>query len=375
LEKERSSRNTKEVAQALLSQEEMRSYPPGMAIWLLNGVAPTKAFLPRLDEKRMDGIRNKLHRYYIELQQQGTDLLATLGRLGAKHTEAITPLEQFTAWLDKVISAKLPVTIYKNHERNEVTKVELDRSYKELASLSIANLQLHGWIAKGWLTLKKQKIGISEAGLSAMGLARQTELLSLDKEKQIDMEMNLDEVSEEDSEATQVDELPALPSEDSSGNKVTQAEVNSGEEANTESVQETDTSSLTTWLERNQFKLEGHPSRELLPKDMKPMAIGTFEIVAKELSLKTVSKLFNEKMPAGFKTTTQDKEKLVHLPSGLGVLLTEDIEENVTLTITSSSFAELDSLGLQVEKKRRKLAGKRQVCYSFSLPIQKGISI
>ena len=381
LEKERSSRNTKEVAQALLSQEEMRSFPPGMAIWLLNGVAPTKAYLPRLDEKRMDGVRNKLHRFYLELQQQGTDLLDTLERLGAKHTEAITPLEQFTAWLDKVIIAKLPVTIYKNHERNEVTKVEIDKSYKDFGVLQVPNLKLHGWIAKGWLSLKKGKLGISEAGLAAIGLARQTELLSLDKEQNITMEVDLDdEVREEDSKATKSDELSALSDEDSSGDTLVEAEVSSGKEADAVSVQKTGNAgvgvSLDAWLEHNQFKLIGHPSRQLLPKELQPAAIGFYELNVQELPLKTTSKLFLEKMPAGFKATIEGDVKNVHLPCDLAKLLLEDeVEETASLTVVSSSFEELTSLKLDTEKKRRKVAGKRQVCYSFNLPIDKGVFI
>ena len=381
LEKERSSRNTKEVAQALLSQEEMRSFPPGMAIWLLNGVAPTKAYLPRLDEKRIEVIRNKLHRYYLELQQQGTDLLDTLERLGAKHTEAITPLEQFTAWLDKVIAAKLHVTIYKNNERNEVTKVEIDKPYKELKALAVPNLRLHGWIAKGWLSLKKGKLGLTEAGLAAIGLARQTELLSLDKEQQINMEVDLDdEVRQEDSKATEANDLPALSNEDNSGYEIVKAEVSANEETDAIPIQETDDSGLNiilnAWLEQNQFRLIGHPSRQLLPEELLSIPIGIYELVAKELPLKEASKLFQEKMPAGFKTTTQDAQKNVHLPCNLAKLLLEDEVEEVTkLTVVSSSFEALNSLELRAEKKRRKVAGKRQVCYSFNLPIKKGISI
>ena len=379
LEKERNSRNTKEVAQALLSQEEMRSFPPAMAIWLLNGVAPTKAYLPRLDEKRMEGISNKLHRYYLELQQQGTDLLAMLERLGAKHTEAITPLEQFTAWLDKVIVAKLLVTIYKNHERNEVTKVELDTPYKELASLSIPNLILHSWIAKGWLTLKKGKLGLTEAGLAAIGLARQTELLSLDKEQNIYMEVDLDdEVREKDSEATKSNELPTLSDEDNSGNEVVEAEVSTSKKADDVSVQETDDPSLKikAWLEINQFRLLGHPSRQVLPEESRPTAIGFFELEFQEFSLKTASKRFKEKMPAGFKTISQNKEQVVQLPYVLAKLLMEkDIKAQATLTVVGSCFEDLSNLKLDIEKKRRKVAGKRQVCYSFSLPIDKGVFI
>ena len=381
LEKERSSRNTKEVAQALLSQEEMRSFPPGMAIWLLNGVAPTKAYLPRLDERRMGGIKNKLHRFYLELQQQGTDLLDTLERLGAKHIEAITPLEQFTAWLDEVIAAKLCVTIYKNNERNEVTKVEIDKPYKELKALAVPNLRLHGWIAKGWLSLKKGKLGLTEAGIAAIGLARQTELLSLDKEQQINMEVDLDdEVRQEDSKTTEANDLPALSNEDNSGHEIVKAKVSPGEKADTIPIQETDDSSLNiildAWLEKNQFRLIGHPGRQLLPEALQPTPIGIYELVAKELPLKETSQLFREQMPVGFKTTTQDKQKNVHLPCDLAKLLLEkEIEEIAQLTIVNNSFHELGSLELRSEKKRRKVAGKRQVCYSFDLPINKGISI
>ena len=381
LEKERSSRNTKEVAQALLSQEEMRSFPPGMAIWLLNGVAPTKAYLPRLDEKHMGGVKNKLHRFYLELQQQGTDLLDTLEHLGAKHTEAITPLEQFTAWLDKVIVTRLPVTIYKNHDRNEITKVEIGKVYTDFEALQVPNLKLHSWIAKGWLSMKKGKLGLTEAGLAAIGLARQTELLSLDKEQQINMEVDLDdEVREEDGETTQSEELSALSEADNSGNEIIKAEVSSSEEADVKAVQETDDSSLSinlkAWLESNQFRLIGHPSRQVLPKESQPKAIGFYEPLVKELPLKSASKLFQQKMPAGFKTTTQGGNKNVHLPCDLAnLLLKDEVEEIAKLTIVGSSFEALSSLALDAEKKRRKVAGKRQVCYSFDLPIQKGIII
>ena len=379
LEKERSSRNTKEVAQALLSQEEMRSFPPGMAIWLLNGVAPTKAYLPRLDEKRMEGVKNKLHRFYLELQKQGTDFLATLERLGAKHTEAITPLQKFTAWIDELIAAQIPVGIFKNHERDELTKIELP---KELDALLPKTLEIHSWVTKGWLSLKKQKLGVTPAGLKVMGLARQTELLALDKTQQIQITIEDDtseEIREEDSTSQEHTDVPQLSATFDSGYEGTQKKIEFDPETGTPNLSQTGHSqtghpqasdsslSIEGWLEQNQFRLIGHPSRQLLAPDLQPEAIGLFEAATSEYPLKKVSDLFKGKMPKGFKTTTVDNEKSVHLPSGLAsILLEEPVQAGTSLTVVSQAFEGIQNLVSDATKQRKKIDNKRRVCYSFT---------
>ena len=368
LEKERSSRNTKEVAQALLSQEEMRSFPPGMAIWLLNGVAPTKAYLPRLDEKRMDGVKNKLHRFYLELQKQGTDFLATLERLGAKHTEAITPLQKFTAWIDELIAAQVPVGIFKNHERDELTKIELP---KDLDTLQPKTLEIHSWVTKGWLSLKKQKLDVTPAGLKVMGLARQTELRALDRTQQIQITIEDDtseEIREEDSTSQEHTDVPELSVSFDSGYEGTQEKVEPTTKAGVESKKTSDSSlSIEGWLEQNQFSLVGHPSRELLPSDLQPEAIGLFEAATSEYPLKKVSDLFKGKMPKGFKTTTIDDKKSVHLPSGLAsILLKQPAQELASLTVVSQAFEGIQNLVPDAIKQRKKIDNKRRVCYHFT---------
>ena len=54
----------KEVARPLLSSEEMKDWPDALGVWFMNDAPPTKVFLPRLDEKKVAGIRNPLYLYY-----------------------------------------------------------------------------------------------------------------------------------------------------------------------------------------------------------------------------------------------------------------------------------------------------------------------
>jgi len=109
--------------------------------------------------------------------------------------------------------------------------------------------------------------------------------------------------------------------------------------------------------------LIGHPSRELLPSDIQPDAIGTFEQGSYELPLKKASGLFKGKMPKGFKTI----DDVVHLPSGLAdVLLEESIKSVDTLSIASQSFEDICQVVPNAKKQRKKISNKRRVCYSFT---------
>ena len=67
-------RRQQEVGRPLLSVEEMHDLPEGMAVLLQSGSPPTKVLLPRLDERRLLGVRNPLHRLYRRLASQEVEV-------------------------------------------------------------------------------------------------------------------------------------------------------------------------------------------------------------------------------------------------------------------------------------------------------------
>ncbi len=64
LGKRRRSELLREVARPLLSIEEMMDWPEAMGVLLASGAPPVKVILPRLDEAKVLGVKNPLHKRY-----------------------------------------------------------------------------------------------------------------------------------------------------------------------------------------------------------------------------------------------------------------------------------------------------------------------
>lgn len=60
----RTSVSTREVSRPLMSTEEMKEWPQAEGVAFLNGVAPVRVVLPRLDEKHVRGYKNPYHQDY-----------------------------------------------------------------------------------------------------------------------------------------------------------------------------------------------------------------------------------------------------------------------------------------------------------------------
>lgn len=63
----RTSINTREVSRPLMSTEEMKEWPQAEGVAFLNGVAPVRVVLPRLDEPQVNGYKNPYHPDYTRI--------------------------------------------------------------------------------------------------------------------------------------------------------------------------------------------------------------------------------------------------------------------------------------------------------------------
>ena len=94
LSKRRRSELLREVARPLLSVEEMMDWPEQVGVLIAGGVPPVKVILPRLDEAKVLGVRNPLHKRYRDaLDVPAPHLLAQIliqRRIGdVAHAEAL----------------------------------------------------------------------------------------------------------------------------------------------------------------------------------------------------------------------------------------------------------------------------------------------
>jgi len=63
----RTSVNTREVSRPLMSTEEMKEWPQAEGVAFLNGIAPVRVVLPRLDEPQINGYKNPYHPDYTRI--------------------------------------------------------------------------------------------------------------------------------------------------------------------------------------------------------------------------------------------------------------------------------------------------------------------
>ena len=66
----RHSINTREVSRPLMSTEEMKEWPQAEGVAFLNGVAPVRVVLPRLDEPNVRSYKNPYHADYLAIPEK-----------------------------------------------------------------------------------------------------------------------------------------------------------------------------------------------------------------------------------------------------------------------------------------------------------------
>src|SRR5690606_32255022 len=66
----RTSVSTREVSRPLMSTEEMKEWPQAEGVAFLNGVAPVRVILPRLDESNVRGYKNPYHDDYRRIPER-----------------------------------------------------------------------------------------------------------------------------------------------------------------------------------------------------------------------------------------------------------------------------------------------------------------
>ena len=265
-DKRRRSELIKQVAEPLLSLEAMMTWPEAKGILLASGTPPTQILLPRLDEARVLGVKNPLHRFHkrtqlhlkpqlfaemLVRQQAGfhqeskveASLLPNLEKLEpelfAREDDSkvskveISETKPLQTWIDTLLEHTITTKAHINPRTQKLSKLSLSHLPSQLQKPE----HLKVWLEKGWIKLTGDEIGLVGEGLKCVGSSRLEKLKSL--------------------EATAP--VPA---------KRKPAKSTLSQEA---------VSKLRQYIQSNGKLLKGHPDYESLDVTARPQAIGLYQ--------------------------------------------------------------------------------------------------
>ena len=220
LGRRRRSKVLREVARPQLSVEEMMDWPEEMGVLIAAGVPPVKVLLPRLDEARVLGVRNLLHRKYqdllevpaphllaqilvqrrvggvipaaasrqehppifeVELQTPGGTFedVEVKGRAPSKRMKQLEkpnsgPHQALLGWLDALSRYPISMKEHRNPRSNALSKMSIDLS---TVPAPLRNPDdLNTWTEQGWVKVSNQEIGLVGKGLGVIGKKRLQQL-------------------------------------------------------------------------------------------------------------------------------------------------------------------------------------------------------
>ena len=213
LESFRRGASKREASRPLLSMEEMFDWPDAVGVVIANGMPPIKTVMPRLDQAKVHGKKNKLQHYHAKLpdnvnvadetnallQGRRTAMMAhsaaegNLSELIARKRSSGSQVaamtkgkvigegdkDTFTGWVDAVLGAKARVTLYTENETGRVTKIAVDAGTlpNELAEPDALKV----WVKQRWVKRQKEQLGIVSDGMALLGAERTAQFVALDK--------------------------------------------------------------------------------------------------------------------------------------------------------------------------------------------------
>lgn len=386
-DKRRRSELIREVAEPLLSIEAMMTWPEEKAILLASGIPPTQVLLPRLDEAKILGLRNPLHRFYQATQlnlkpqllaeillnkcndsyqkttQEPKEELAS-NRLELDLSPQVkSPVEDTDAkalqdWVDKILEQPIKTKLHINPRTQKLSKISL-------LDISIKPENLGHWIQKGWIKLTNDEIGLVGEGLKKLDEKRLQELKRLEQER------------------------PSRPKPAKSPSKV--------------ALSIEDAQKLRQYIQSNSQHLKGHPAYESLDETDHPDVVGLYQPVTLLLDKDYLETLLRFDLPEALpirKEGSQGKQRwiveltlsdLKHFPklakwyetnahllkdhprfnpaqtqvSNAGVFLPESI------SLSKQTFKELlGKVPSQAKSSRPTLNGKRPYLMTLKLPME-----
>ena len=213
MESFRRGASKREASRPLLSMEEMFDWPDAVGVVIANGMPPIKTVMPRLDQAKVHGKKNKLQHYHAKLpdnvnvadetnallQGRRTAMMAhsaaegNLSELIARKRSSGSQVaamtkgkvigegdkDTFTGWVDAVLDAKARVTLYTENETGRVTKIAVDAGTLpgDLAEPDALKV----WVKQRWVKQQKEQLGIVGGGVALLGAERIAQFVALDE--------------------------------------------------------------------------------------------------------------------------------------------------------------------------------------------------
>jgi type IV secretion system protein VirD4 len=182
----RRSEVTREVAEPLLSLEQMMTWPEHVGVLLASGTMPARVLMPRLDEPRVAGVRNPLHAFYRRAKGSlAPSLLFEVVLRGCDEPFAPPvpkespppppPLQEsqqaLLKWVD-ALAKDATIEPHYNPKTGQLSKVSLSRVPGTLRH----SPHIPTWVAKGWVKVQGDEIGLVGQGLVLLGPERLRQL-------------------------------------------------------------------------------------------------------------------------------------------------------------------------------------------------------
>jgi type IV secretion system protein VirD4 len=178
----RLGQGVREVARPLLAAEEMLEWPDGEAVVILSGTPPLRSLLPRVDQARVRGVRNPLHRFHklLRVQPQALIRLLTLQQGLPEEPPAeptlLEPLPALKEWLEGVLNGAR-VVLHKNNGHLTAIGILADSLPEGLRQ----PVGVGSWVKQGWLRVIGNELRLTGKGLGVLGSARIQSLVALEE--------------------------------------------------------------------------------------------------------------------------------------------------------------------------------------------------